>query len=295
MLLPSSKPVFSAMAATGPDSPQDFPAVRQTSVKVCGGIEGAPRQDIVAEEVPVAMVYNGVSHAVMMASPCDLEDFGLGFSLTEGILDSPEQLFHLDVFSVDDGISIEMHIAGECFARLREQRRNMTGRTGCGLCGTESLAHAVRAVPRVPSHTVPGDNLVQQALRNLRNYQPLQEQTGATHGAAWCDNQGRIELAREDVGRHNALDKLIGARIRNRGNTAFDDGFALISSRASSEMVQKSASVGIGSLVAVSAATALAVREARKAGMTLIGFARPGRHLIYNRGDDQPSEECEDE
>ncbi|MDF0751515.1 formate dehydrogenase accessory sulfurtransferase FdhD [Marinobacter sp. 71-i] len=291
----SSSPESAAVAATGPDSPKDFPAVRQTAVEVCGGIEGAPGQDLVAEEVPVAMVYNGVSHAVMMASPCDLEDFALGFSLTEGVLDRPDQLFQLDVVMVEDGISIEMHIAGECFARLRKQRRNMTGRTGCGLCGTESLAHAVRAIPRVPIHTVPGDELVQQALRNLRNHQPLQKQTGATHGAAWCDNQGRIELAREDVGRHNALDKLIGARTREFGDTAFDDGFALISSRASFEMVHKSASVGIRCLVAVSAATALAVREAGKAGMTLIGFARPGRHVIYNRGDDQPSEECEDE
>ncbi len=291
----SSSPESAAMAASGPDSPSDFPAVRQTVVEVRGGIEGAPGPDLVAEEVPVAMVYNGISHAVMMASPCDLEDFALGFSLTEGILDRPDQLFQLDVVTVEDGISIEMHIAGERFARLREQRRNMTGRTGCGLCGTESLAHAVRAIPRVPVHRVPGDDLVQEALRNLRNHQPLQKQTGATHGAAWCDSQGRIGLAREDVGRHNALDKLIGARIREHGDTAFDDGFALISSRASFEMVQKSASVGIPCLVAVSAATALAVREARKAGMTLIGFARPGRHVIYHRGGGQPSEECEDE
>jgi len=290
----SSNPGSAVVAAPGPNSPTDFPTVRKTDVDVCGGIEGAPDQDLVAEEVPVAMVYNGVSHAVMMASPSDLEDFALGFSLTEGILDRPGQLFHMDVETVEEGISIEMHIAGECFARLQEQRRNMTGRTGCGLCGTESLAHAVRAIPRVPLHTVPAEDLVQQALRNLRNHQPLQKQTGATHGAAWCDSQGRIELVREDVGRHNALDKLIGARIRDCGDAAFDaafeEGFALVSSRASFEMVQKSASVGIPCLVAVSAATALAVREARKAGMTLIGFARPGRHVIYNNPNNIPWE-----
>ncbi len=283
------------MSAMGPDPEKGMSASCNLQVEVHGGIEGAPGQDVVAEEVPVAMVYNGISHAVMMASPCDLEDFALGFSLTEGIIDSPGQLFHLEVHTVDEGISIEMHIAGDCFARLRQQRRNMTGRTGCGLCGTESLAHAVRAIPRVPNHPLPDDDSVQQALRNLRRYQPLQEKTGATHAAAWCDNQGRIELVREDVGRHNALDKLIGARIRSGGESAFGDGFALVSSRASFEMVQKSASVGIGCLVAVSAATALAVREAKKASMTLIGFARPGRHVIYNRGDRQSSEEREHE
>ena len=284
------------MPVMGPDSEKGTPASCDLPGEVHGGIEGAPGQDSVAEEVPVAMVYNGISHAVMMASPCDLEDFALGFSLTEGIIDSLGQLFNLNVHAVDEGIAIEMHIAGDCFARLRQQRRNMTGRTGCGLCGTESLAHAVRAIPRVPLRPIPDDEDVQRALSSLRHYQPLQEQTGATHGAAWCDSQGRIELVREDVGRHNALDKLIGARIHKKGESAFDDGFALVSSRASFEMVQKSASVGIGCLVAVSAATALAVREARTAGMTLIGFARPGRHVIYNRGDSgQPSEEREHE
>ncbi len=279
------------MAATGPDSPKAVSAACEAPVEVRGGIEGAPVQDIVAEEVPVAMVYNGVSHAVMMASPCDLEDFALGFCLTEGILDSPEQLFQLDLLSVDDGISIEMHIAGDCFARLRQQRRNMAGRTGCGLCGTESLGQAVQPVPRVPMQRVPDDAMVQAALVSLSKHQPLQLQTGATHAAAWCDNEGRIQQVREDVGRHNALDKLIGARVRGLGADAFDDGFVLISSRASFEMVQKCASTGVSCLVAVSAPTALAIREARKAEMTLIGFARPGRHVIYTRGDKQPSEE----
>jgi len=249
----------------------------------------------VAEEVPVAMVYNGISHAVMMASPCDLEDFALGFSLTEGILDRPDQLFGLDVYASENGVSVEMHVAGDCFARLRKQRRNMTGRTGCGLCGTESLAHAIRPVRRVPAGPAPADAAVQRALQNLRRYQPLQEQTGATHGAAWSDSEGRIHQAREDVGRHNALDKLIGARIRDYGPTAFDNGFVLVSSRASFEMVHKSASVGVRTLVAVSAATALAIREAGTAGMTLIGFARPGRHVRYNRGAEFPVEESIDE
>lgn len=280
----SNSPGDEVMTAPDPDVHAPPSATREVPVAVCGGIEGALGHDLVAEEVPVAMVYNGISHAVMMASPCDLEDFALGFSLTEGILNRPDQLFCMDVKTVEAGISIEMDIAGDCFARLREQRRNMTGRTGCGLCGTESLSQAMRPIPRVPENPVPDGESVQRALRNFRNYQPLLSMTGATHGAAWCDSQGRIQHAREDVGRHNALDKLIGARVRDRGNKAFEEGFALISSRASFEMVQKSAGVSITCLVAVSAATGLATREARKAGMTLIGFARPGRHVIYASG-----------
>ena len=268
------------------------PSMSGTQVSVRGGIEGARTHshDLIAEEVPVAMVYNGVSHAVMMASPCDLEDFALGFSLSEGILQRPDQLFSFEINPGEDGIEVDMHIAGDCFARLREQRRNMAGRTGCGLCGTESLAHVVRTLEQVPSKPIPGDEAVQTALQKLKNHQPLQLQTGATHGAVWCDPQGCIVLAREDVGRHNALDKLIGALVREHGDQAFSDGFALISSRASFEMVQKSASAGISTLVAVSAPTALAIREARKSGMNLIGFARPGRHVIYTSSEDTAQE-----
>ncbi|MDN6319223.1 MAG: formate dehydrogenase accessory sulfurtransferase FdhD [Marinobacter sp.] len=274
------------------DSPANAspPPVSDTWVNVRGGIEGAPSQDVVAEEIPVAMVYNGVSHAVMMASPCDLEDFALGFSMSEGILQRPDQLFSVEIQPGEDGIEIDMHIAGDCFARLREQRRNMTGRTGCGLCGTESLAHVVRALGEVAPQPMPSDEAVQAALQSLKKHQPMQLDTGATHGAAWCNAEGEIVQAREDVGRHNALDKLIGARLREFGDRAFIDGFALISSRASFEMVQKSASAGAGTLVAVSAPTALAIREARKSGMNLIGFARPGRHVIYARSDNRAQE-----
>lgn len=266
------------------------PPMSEVRVSVRGGIESARTRDLVAEETPVAMVYNGVSHAVMMASPCDLEDFALGFSLSEGIVQRPDQLFSIEIKPGEDGIELDMHIAGDCYARLREQRRNMTGRTGCGLCGTESLAHVVRTLDVVALRPMPSDEAVQAALQNLKKHQPLQLETGATHGAAWCNADGLIIQAREDVGRHNALDKLIGARLRAQGDQAFGDGFALISSRASFEMVQKSASAGIGTLVAVSAPTALAIREARKSGMNLIGFARPGRHVIYARGEDTSQE-----
>lgn len=289
MRMPASNQRTVAVADS-PASASPLP-MSEVWVNVCGGIEGGRSHDLVAEEIPVAMVYNGVSHAVMMASPCDLDDFALGFSMSEGILQRPDQMFSVEIKPGEDGIELDMHIAGDCFARLREQRRNMTGRTGCGLCGSESLAHVVRAITSVTSRPLPTNKAVQASLKSLKKYQPLQLQTGATHGAAWCNAKGDIVQAREDVGRHNALDKLIGARLREFGDQAFSDGFALISSRASFEMVQKSASVGAGTLVAVSAPTALAIREARKSGMNLVGFARPGRHVIYARSGDSAQEE----
>lgn len=287
-----SNPEEAAMARADAPGATQHP-VSTADVNVRGGIKSGRARDWIAEEVPVAMVYNGVSHAVMMASPCDLDDFALGFSLSEGIMQRPDQLFSVDIIPGENGIEVAMHIAGDCYARLRQQRRNLAGRTGCGLCGTESLAQVVRTPEPVTARMLPTDEAIQAALQNLKNHQPLQLQTGATHGAAWCNDQGDILQAREDVGRHNALDKLIGARLRERGNTAFDEGFALISSRASFEMVQKSASAGIGTLVAVSAPTALAIREAKKSGMNLVGFARPGRHVIYARSDDVTQENSE--
>lgn len=270
------------MSGTG-DNP---PTVVVTEVDVRGRNEADQTEDVVAGEVPVAMTYNGISHAVMMASPADLEDFALGFSITEGIIQHPDELYDLDLLAGEDGIAVEMRISSKRFAELSQQRRNMTGRTGCGLCGTESLDKAIRPIPRLTGRTVIDDAAIQRAIAALREHQPMQAQTGATHGAAWCDTEGRIVAAREDVGRHNALDKLIGARLKACGDTVagFGDGFALISSRASFEMVQKSATVGIGCLVAVSAPTALAISEARKAGQMLVGFARPGRHVIYTTG-----------
>lgn len=246
--------------------------------------------DVVIEEMPVALVYNGISHAVMMTTPADLEDFAIGFSLTEGIVPGSEDIYELTVKPGPDGISVEMTIATEHFVALKQRRRNLTGRTGCGLCGTESLAEAIRPISRVPALPAVSDKAIQQAVQRLRAWQPLQADTGATHAAAWCGLDGEIVEVREDVGRHNALDKLVGACVSTgtgAGNVArlMADGFVLISSRASFEMVQKSASVGIGCLVAVSAPTALAIREAEKAGMTLIGFARPGRHVIYTQPD----------
>nr|WP_082708369.1 formate dehydrogenase accessory sulfurtransferase FdhD [Marinobacterium profundum] len=237
--------------------------------------------DCIAEEVPVALVFNGISHAVMMTSPMDLEDFALGFSLTEGILQHPDELYEIEVVQEERGISVQMQISTQRLAQLKQHRRNLTGRTGCGLCGTESLEQAIRPVPQVQAPPL-SDQAIQRALGALQQHQPLQGLTGASHGAAWCNGDGEILLAREDVGRHNALDKLIGALVR--ADLPRDGGFALVSSRASYEMVQKSCSAGIGALVAVSAPTALAIEQARLGGLMLVGFARPGRHVIYHPG-----------
>ncbi|MGE4533088.1 formate dehydrogenase accessory sulfurtransferase FdhD [Halomonas sp.] len=237
-------------------------------------------EDSLAKEVPVALVYNGISHAVMMATPEDLEDFALGFSLSEGILAHPHECYDLDVHEAHEGLTINLTIASQRLAELKVRRRNLAGRTGCGLCGTEALEQAIRPIPHVQAPLL-SDTAIQRALTQLSRYQPLQAATGATHGAAWCNSQGRLQLVREDVGRHNALDKLIGALAHRGGPDG--GGFALVSSRASYEMVHKSASAGIGALVAVSAATALAVEQARAADLLLVGFARPGRHLIYHR------------
>ncbi len=240
---------------------------------------GASRQDEIAAEVPLALTYNRLSHVVMMGTPSDLEDFGLGFSLTEGIIGSPADLLATAVVPRDGGLEIAMSIRPEWFDRLQTQRRNLTGRTGCGLCGAERIDQALRFPPAVSSRVSVSHSAIQRALSNLDANQPLQALTGATHGAAWCDLDGKILVLREDVGRHNALDKLIGHLAREKVD--FSSGFVLVTSRASYEMVLKSAVVGMEVLVAVSAPTALAVEFAQKTALTLVGFARPGRHNVY--------------
>jgi FdhD protein len=239
--------------------------------------------DEVIEEVPVALVYNGISQAVMLASPANLEDFALGFSLGEGILAHRRELYDLEVRHTCHGISVEMEIAPQRFSALKERRRNLAGRTGCGLCGVESLADVTRMPDTLPPGAghFPDLAAIDASLRQLPDWQRLHRQTGAAHGAAWADLQGNILCCREDVGRHNALDKLIGALAR--GEQPRPPGFALVTSRASYEMVQKAASAGISTLVAISAPTALAIRQAETLGMLLIGFARPGQLVAYSQ------------
>lgn len=234
--------------------------------------------DHIAEEVPVALVLNGISHAVMMASPDHLDDFALGFGLTEGLLRSPAELYGMDVLDVANGIEVQMEVSSECAWRLRERRRNLAGRTGCGLCGTDSLSQVRQPLPPVvPVQLTP--DAAFQAERGLKAAQQLQQLTGSTHAAAWCNLDGHVQLLREDVGRHNALDKLIGAMIRADVDVA--QGFVAITSRASFEMVQKVAMARVGTLVAVSAPTALAIETAHQSGVALAGMIRRQRIVIY--------------
>lgn len=255
------------------------PSWRQVAVSRWQNGQWVKAEDRVAEEIPVAMVYNGISHAVMLASPTHLEAFGLGFSLTEAIIAQPSELFDLDVVCRSEGIEVQMTIAQGRFAALKEKRRSMAGRTGCGLCGAENLQHVVRR----PTPVGPGCRVTPQALHaafeEMRQNQPLQAVTGAVHAAAWAGASGAVLFVTEDVGRHNALDKLIGALARQAVNP--QTGFALVTSRASYEMVQKSATFGISLLAAISAPTGLAVALAQQTGMTLAGFARNGSHVVY--------------
>ncbi len=234
----------------------------------------------IAAEVPVAFEYNGISHAVMLATPADLDDFALGFSLSEGLIDRPAEIYDIELQPSAAGITLAIDVASAAFVRLKERRRTLAGRTGCGICGTESLDEVLRPVPNLSGR---GPRITPAALERanamLPNRQPLQHQTGAAHAAAWCAPDGEVLLVREDVGRHNALDKLIGALARARTDTA--DGFVLITSRASVEIVQKSAHVGIALVAAVSAPTALAMRVADHCGQTLVGFARGAEFSLY--------------
>jgi FdhD protein len=237
-----------------------------------------PDQDTIVTEVPVALVYNGISHAVMMATPADLEDFALGFSLTEGVLKRREELLDLELFEREPGVEIALTIGAESFAALKGRRRALVGRTGCGICGVESLQQAMPSAARVSSDVRLLHTALQAAVVALEQRQSLKRLTGGVHGAAWCNAEGVIELVREDVGRHNALDKLLGAL---QGNAHSPEGFALVTSRASYEMVVKAAACNIAVLAAVSAPTSLAVQQAQLSGLTLVGFVQPGRHVIY--------------
>jgi len=236
-------------------------------------------EDSIAAEVPVAFTYNRLSHVVMMATPLDLEDFAVGFSTTEGLVGGPDDISAVRIIPRPGGIELAISISEDWFDRLATRRRNLVGRTGCGLCGAENIEQALRDPSPVARTFSVSHTALQKAVSGLENHQPLQAETGATHGAAWCARDGRIIAVREDVGRHNALDKLIGSLVRN-GYQA-NAGFVLVSSRASYEMVYKAAAAGIELIMAVSAPTTLAVEFAERSGVTLVGFARPGRHNVY--------------
>ncbi|GLR27043.1 formate dehydrogenase accessory sulfurtransferase FdhD [Limnobacter litoralis] len=238
--------------------------------------------DHVAEEVPVAMVFNGISHVVMMASPCNLDDFALGFALSEGLIDKPSAFYGVDVLRSAKGIELRIEVSAACEYAIKARKRNLAGRTGCGLCGTESLDQINRDHPPVQALAIPAE-AIDKAEQHLRKHQVLGQATGATHAAAWVTLSGDIVCIREDVGRHNALDKLIGAMARHRA--VRPDGFCMVTSRASFEMVQKAVALQAPALVAISAPTALAIETAWAANLTLLGLARNGTWVAYAHGE----------
>lgn len=235
--------------------------------------------DSLAEEVPVALVYNGISHVVMMASPKDLELFAIGFSLSEGIIDHQRDIYGMDVVPSCNGLEVRIELSSRRFMGLKARRRALAGRTGCGVCGVEQLADIGRPVAPLTFTQIFSLDLLDDALRHLRDFQPLGKLTGCTHAAAWLKPDGKLVGGHEDVGRHVALDKLLGRRASE--GDSWQPGAVLVSSRASYEMVQKSAMCGVEIVFAVSAATTLAVEVAERCNLTLVGFCQPGRATIY--------------
>ncbi|MEW9899218.1 formate dehydrogenase accessory sulfurtransferase FdhD [Chitinivorax sp. PXF-14] len=258
---------------------EDAPAQRTVAVRRWRGGTMTAEDDRLAEEVPVALEYNGISHAVMLATPTDLEDFAIGFSLSEGIIDSIGDIYGIEVEAADNGVTVRLDIAHAAFAGLKARRRALAGRTGCGLCGSESLDQVLRLPAPVTSTASFEPAVFDAAFAALYRRQALLRDTGATHAAAWLRADGTLAWVREDVGRHNALDKLAGTLAS--GNEDRQRGAVIVTSRASYEMVLKTASIGAGILAAVSAPTALAVRLADTTAVTLAGFARSGNLVIY--------------
>ena len=235
--------------------------------------------DFLAEEVPVALVYNGISHVVMMASPKDLELFAIGFSLSEGIIEHPQDIYGMDVVQACNGLEVQIELSSRRFMGLKERRRALAGRTGCGVCGVEQLNDIGKPVSPLPFTQTFNLAHLDPALEHLNDVQPIGQLSGCTHAAAWVTLSGELAGGHEDVGRHVALDKLLGHRAEADG--AWQNGAALVSSRASYEMVQKAAMCGVEILFAVSAATTLAVEVAERCNLTLVGFCKPGRATVY--------------
>jgi len=276
-----------------------IPSIESHVVRVYGEAAASPdgvlRSDMLAAEVPVALVFNGVSHAVMMATPQDLEAFALGFALSEGILDDASDCRGVDVVPVDavsaglpegmPGIEVHLEISTRSFERLKDRRRSLAGRTGCGICGVESFAALdLTPAPLPVRDWVARIDLatVLRAFAALPAKQLLNREAGAIHAAGWADAQGQLIDVMEDVGRHNALDKLLG-RMAQAGRLG-DAGFVLMSSRGSHELVRKCARLGIGAMATISAPTAMGVRMADLTGLRLWGLCRAPRAVLYAEG-----------
>jgi FdhD protein len=244
------------------------------SVATSGTLNNKPTTWALPEEVPVAILLNSESYAVMMATPADLEDFALGFVVSEGLVQHTSHVKNVLVLQQPEGFSVDVAIAENNLLRTQMISRSLEGRVGCGLCGIQELEDAIRMPADKVKHVEFSAQAISNAYRALPDHQPQNALNKTVHAAAWCSAAGEIKLAREDVGRHNALDKLIGAMARS--NTSPQDGFVLMSSRCSFELVQKSARVGIGALATISAPTALALKLAQQAGLQLAALSKDG-------------------
>ena len=281
-----------------------LPSISRLGVRVYGEAGAPPagiaREDTLAAEVPVALVFNGLSHAVMMATPQELEDFALGFALSEGILDAADDCRGIEVEAVDahdaglpegmPGVEVRLEISTRAFERLKGRRRSLAGRTGCGVCGVESFAALDLASERLPAHDwlaridLP---TVLRAFEALPARQLLNASAGAIHAAGWATLEGELVEVLEDVGRHNALDKLLG-RLARTGRLG-EPGFVVLSSRGSHELVRKCARLGIAAMATISAPTAMGVRMAELSGLRLWGLCRAPRGVLYADGLASPS------
>ncbi|MDE1179584.1 formate dehydrogenase accessory sulfurtransferase FdhD [Paraburkholderia sp.] len=241
--------------------------------------------DFVGQEWPVALVFNGISHAVMMCTPCDLEAFAVGFAISEGIVERGSDIQDIEVMLFDGDLphaEVQLQVVQKAFVELKEKRRALAGRTGCGVCGIESIDLLDLKPERVPDTgflTRLAPDAIERASRELPEHQALTRLTGGLHAAAWCDANGAIHYAFEDVGRHNALDKLIGQLVLDRVDTK--DGFVFLSSRASYELVRKSARVDVPMVATISAPSSLAIEIARRAGVRLVSFCRASGFVDY--------------
>ena len=256
-----------------------------TGLRACealhiGGDDSRLREEWVIEEVPVALLYNDLSFAVMMTTPADLEDFALGFAICEDIVASAQEFSLVDIVRSDEGIALHAAIPQRRFDAIEQRQRGLEGRSGCGLCGTSSLQAAMRPARKVGIGPRLGVDSIHDGLARLAQQQPLNARSGGVHAAGFVDHDHL--LVREDVGRHNAVDKLVGAMLRSAPRIDTDDGFLAITSRASYEIVHKAANAGIAVVAAMSAPTDLAIRHAEAAGITLIAFARDGRMNVYS-------------
>lgn len=258
------------------------PLLEHRAIRVEAGVP-AESVEQVAEEVPVALVYNGLPHVVMMATPVNLEDFGLGFSLTEELIRSPADLKSVEVSAYSQGIEIKLQVDAACEEEIASRSRRLTGRTGCGICGTDSIEAVLKQLHRIPAGVEVRPEAIQRAMGELGRKQELNARAGAVHAAGWATLAGEVVTVREDVGRHNALDKLIGALCR--AGVKPREGFVVVTSRASFEMVQKTTVLGAPLMASISGPTGLAVRVAQQAGLTLVGFARDTRMTVYTHTD----------